>query len=246
MTTSQENESTLTQPNQSPVTAISGDEVKKLNEILGELKNTMDTRPAMVSPIAASSPPEVNLDTDYSDLDEVGLDAEQSKVLTKVLEKRDQKLKEEFVRSYTSDQDKRGYNVQLETRFPDLKNTSSPLYKATVNELNVRITRNPKYLDQTPSAVYDAACVAFAELSGYGKSATISPARQITSEDRRLSSLTGGYVEGNTSPPDESKTSDITDEQREFAAQMGISTDVYKKIKYRRTSTGELIQDIEE
>ncbi len=205
----------------------------RLNETLASLKTSLDDKkPDIVS--KEVHVPQAKAE-DY-DLDDLNLDDEQADKLNSKLKERDErlenKIKGDLTRSYSFEKQRADCDVKLNADFPDLGNKSSAIYKETVNVINEKLKTNPKLFDEIPSAAYDAAAIAAYRI-GYKKN---------TSEDRRLSSLTGGYIEGSGAPPPRARDEEPTDVQKYVATQLGVSTDVYKKYKFEHVSGKGFVQ----
>lgn len=217
---------------------LSDDSVKELNVTLAALREVIDEKnkmPPLVPPVQADVSNKANDKTDYktSDIVDLNLDEEQTSKLVKVLEERDEKIEARLEKKYFTDQEKRTYAVLLDSKFPELKDQHSLLYKKTAEIIGMRMKADPKYLENNPSAIYDSACVAFVEVGRINPQASNNP-----SEDKRLSAITGGYVlSGNQQKPNYQKE-EITDAQKYFASKFNVSPDVYKSVKYERDPDG--------
>lgn len=110
---------------------------------------------------------------------------------------------------------------KAETEFPWLFNPKHPEYKTEFNAL-LKQEYNGLIDKKAPDAVYNAASRAQAKLALLGRQAD-------TDELVRDSMVRNGSLQG-FSRPTGSKTSELSDVQRHFAAKLGVNEEVYKKL----------------
>ena len=210
----------MTEPASSPgLGGLDAETVDRLNATLENLNSSLSSK--AVQPPSGTTP---DLDSDLAQLD-----PEMAQIVTKIVDAKIGKLRGEYLTEQKNKAIQR-YNEKIAVEFPELSNKLSPLSKATVKEIQRRLEENPRYVEDTPSAVYDAACAA-ALAVGQGTRPTPpkAPSSDTTSGDgRRLSTLTGGYMPHGTPPPANAPASDtLTAEQEHFAAKMGVPKEAY-------------------
>ena len=215
--------------------------LKDLTDAMKELRVSMETgtlynnsaTPLTVNTAPSTSSVDIPTDIDLTDPASVRkfINAEMIKVKT------------DANRAYVQDQARRLYDQLVDQEFPEIQNTSSEIHKETIKEIRKRmgtegITTLDEMRTKNPSIFYDAACAVSLRLN---KNKVLSaPALQTPSpEVRRLSSLTGGFVEsGSTPPPPVTKVPEITVEQRFFADRLGVDPKVLGNTVYEKGTDG--------
>ena len=193
---------------------LDSETVDRLNSTLASLSTTLNKTP----------PPKEEVDPDLS-----RLDPEVAQIVTRLVDKKINGLKNEYIGEQKNQAIHR-YNEKISSEFPDLGNKSSALSKATVKEIQKRVAENPRYTEDTPSAVYDSACAAAIAI-GYARPIPVV-SNQPPAESHRFSTLTGGYMpHGSPPPPKTTQEEALTPQQEYFATKMGVPKEAYTKLE---------------
>ena len=206
--------------------------IGELTEAMKELRHSMETGSLYGAPPANPNPIPVSTSIDTSEVDFTDPVA-----VKKYIKAEMTNVKTEANKAYVVDQARRMYDQLIDVEFPDLQNTRSDLHRETIKEVRKRmgaegITNLEEMRAKNPSIFYDAACTATLQINR--KRTPVNP-----QEDRRLSNITGGYVEsGNNPPPPIVTTPVITPEQRFFAERFGVDPKVLENTKYEKGSDG--------
>lgn len=203
-----------------PPTGLTDETVSRLNATLDTLHTTLVTTPAATKPA-----PKASDEADDADAELISsLDPDVAKAVQTFVNKKLNKGVEKVKSFIVADKTTTNYNTRLVQDFPDLTDTRSELAKATIRELAQRNAEDPNY-EQRPSAVYDAAAAAAARIGYSSKHKAAPPTPQ---DDRRLSTLTGGYMpSGGTTPPAQ-KSDEVTPDQIAWAQHLNVPIEAYK------------------
>lgn len=203
-------------------TSLNADEIASLNTALKEMNEEIRrsrekeyTTPKPAEPMTPAVIDDVVGSIDPTDPDSI---KQALKATAETVEKR-------MIKKYEVDQERRFYETKVEAEFPEMRDKNNPLTVATVEELRRRIAKDRKYLENTPSAYYDAACVAWNQINRKPGNTPPTDPRDVEFRDAYVPTGTSISATADHNPYEK-------DKQAYLAAKFSVPVDVFKTIHY--------------